>query len=101
MPIGRDRGEKHSMALSCLAAGNMAAMGENHTVPVLRQIVNKEMTFAVFPLMSTVFDYPYYCFSEVLDAVEQILGVPKFLSLTWSGCRQLSIIHHIRYSTGH
>jgi len=123
MAIGRDRGEKHSMALSRLAAGDVAAMGENHTVPVLQQIVNKDMTFAVFPLMSPGFDYPwYYRFSEVLDAVEQILEVTKFylvhefmlslvnrasisvtsdLSHTWCNCHMPSLIQKIQYSIGH
>jgi hypothetical protein len=38
------------------------------------------MTFAVFPLMSIGFSYPwYYCFSEVLDAVHQIIKVRAFI----------------------
>jgi hypothetical protein len=47
-------------------------------VPLLQEIVYGDMTFAVFLLMSTGFDCPwYYHFSEVLDAVEQILEVQK------------------------
>jgi hypothetical protein len=66
-------------ALSRLAMGNNAMRGGNHTVPVLREIVHDDMVFAIFPLMSTGFDYPwYYCFSEVIDAVEQILEATTF-----------------------
>ena len=118
MAIGRDRGERHCVALSRVATGNNASMGDNHTVPVLQQIVHNDMTFAVFPLMSTGFVNPwYYCFSEVLDAVEQILEVTIFHSLFKGWCstrspgnqflsratcrtlsanyRILSLVHHI------
>jgi hypothetical protein len=41
---------------------------------VLKEIVYGDMTFVVFPLMASGFDYPwYYHFSEVINAVEQIL----------------------------
>jgi hypothetical protein len=74
--IGRDRGERHRAALSRLATGNTALRGDNHAVPVLREIVHGDMTFVVFPLMSMGFDHPwYYRFSEVIDVVEQILEV--------------------------
>ncbi|THH19667.1 hypothetical protein EW146_g1547 [Bondarzewia mesenterica] len=74
MAICRDRGERHRVALSRLATGNDALRGDNHVVPVLKEIVHDDMTFAVFPLLSTGFSEPwYYRFSEVLDAVEQIL----------------------------
>ena len=83
MAIGQDRGERHWAALSRLATGNNASMGDNHTAPVLQQIVHNDMTFVVFPLMSRGFDIPWYHhFSEVLDAVEQILEVTTFYSLS-------------------
>ena len=41
--------------------------------------VHDDMIFAVFPLLSMGFDYPwFYRFSEVLDAVEQVLEVTVF-----------------------
>ncbi|THH18821.1 hypothetical protein EW146_g2244 [Bondarzewia mesenterica] len=74
MAIGQDHGERHRVALSRLAIGNNALRGDNHVVPVLKEIVHDDMTFAVFPLLSTGFNDPwYYRFSEVRDAVEQIL----------------------------
>jgi hypothetical protein len=72
--IGVDRGERHVAALSRLATGDNGLRGDNHVVPVLKEIVHGDMTFVVFPLMAMGFDYPwYYRFSEVLNAVEQIL----------------------------
>ena len=62
-----------------MATGNG---GSNHAVPVLREMmheVHDDMIFAVFPLLSMGFDYPwFYRFSEVLDAVEQVLEVTEF-----------------------
>ncbi|THH11172.1 hypothetical protein EW146_g8140 [Bondarzewia mesenterica] len=53
MAIGQDRGERHRMALSRLATGNNALRGENHVVPVLKEVVYDDMVFAIFPLMWT------------------------------------------------
>ena len=79
MAIGEDRGETHRMALSCVATGNNALRGNNHAVPVLREIVLDDKIFAVFPLMAEGFDDAwFYRFSEVLDAVEQVLEVTVF-----------------------
>ena len=79
MAIGEDRGERHRVALSRLATGDNALRGSNHAVPVLRELVHEDMIFAVFPLLSWGFDYPwFYRFSEVLDAVEQVLEVTVF-----------------------
>jgi hypothetical protein len=82
MAIDKDRGERHRMSLSRLATGDNALRGDNHAVPVLREIVHDDMIFAVFPLLSMGFDYPWYFrFSEVLDAVEQVLEVTIFSDL--------------------
>ena len=79
MAIGEDRGERHRMSLSRVATGNNALLGNNHVVPVLQELVHDDMIFAVFPLMAEGFDYPwFYRFSEVLDAVEQVLEVTVF-----------------------
>jgi hypothetical protein len=86
MAVGEDRGERHLAALSRLATGKNALRGDNHVVPVLREIVLDDKIFVIFPLMWTGFDYPwYYRFSEVLDAVEQILEV-GILSYPCSYC---------------
>jgi hypothetical protein len=64
------------MALSRVATGHNALRGNNHAVPVLCELVHDDMIFAVFPLLSRGFDYPwFYRFSEVLDAVKQVLEV--------------------------
>jgi hypothetical protein len=79
MAIGEDRGERHRMALSRVATGDNALRGTNHAVPVLRELVHDDMIFAVFPLLSMGFTWPwYYRFSEVLSAVEQVLEVTVF-----------------------
>lgn len=67
MAVGEDRGERHRI---------------NHAVPVLQELVHDDMIFAVFPLLSWGFDYPwFYRFSEVVDAVEQVLEVTIFSNL--------------------
>ena len=82
MAIGEDRGERHRNALSRVATGDNALRGTNHAVPVLRELVHEDMVFAVFPLLSFGFDYPwFYHFSEVLNAVEQVLEVTVFSNL--------------------
>ena len=93
MAIGIDRGERHFAALSRLGTGGNALRGDNHIVPVLKEIVHKDMTFVVFPLLATGFDYPwYYRFSEVLDAVEQILEGIRF-------CHEQLVAHQVRTPT--
>ena len=82
MAIGEDRGERHRMALSRVATGDNALRGSNHAVPVLRELVHDDMIFAVFPLLSMGFIYPwYYRFSEVLNAVEQVIEVTVIFNL--------------------
>jgi hypothetical protein len=64
------------MSLSRPATGDNALRESNHAVPVLRELVHDDMIFAVFPLLSMGFNYPwFYRFFEVLDAVEQVLEV--------------------------
>jgi hypothetical protein len=82
MAIGEDRGERHRMSLSRVATGDNALRGTNHAVPVLRELVHDDMIFAVFPLLSMCFTFPwYYRFSEVLNAIEQVLEVTVFSNL--------------------
>ena len=82
MAIGEDRGERHRMSLARLATGDNALRGTNHAVPVLRELVHEDMIFTVFPLLSWGFDDPwFYRFSEVIDAVEQVLEVTVFSNL--------------------
>ena len=82
MAIGEDRGERHRNALSRVAKGDNALRGTNHAVPVLQELVHEDMIFAVFPLLSWGFDYPwFYHFCEVINAVEQVLEVTTFSNL--------------------
>jgi hypothetical protein len=79
MAIGIDRGEKHRAALSRLVANDNVSSGNNHTVPMLKEIVHDDMIFGVFPLMSADFqDLWYYIFSEVIDVTKQVLEVGLF-----------------------
>ena len=90
MAIGVDRDERHFAALSRLGTGDNALRGDNHIVPVLKEIVHEDTTFVVFPLMASGFDYPwYYHFSEVLNAVEQILEGLRF-------CHEQLVAHQVR-----
>ena len=71
-----DAGLNHLTALRRLATGPIACRGDNHIVPVLREIVLDDMVFAVFPLMDEGFHGPwYYDFGELIDAVDQVLEV--------------------------
>jgi hypothetical protein len=66
----------HLAALHRLGTGLIASRGDNHTVPMLQEIVRGDMVFAVFPLMHEGFESPwYYDFSELVDSVEQVLEV--------------------------
>ena len=71
-----DEGLNHVTALRRLATGLVAFRGENHIVPMLREIVLDDMIFAVFPLMDEGFDLPWYCnYGELVDAVYQVIEV--------------------------
>ncbi|KAF8523030.1 kinase-like domain-containing protein [Gautieria morchelliformis] len=68
-----DDGLNHLAALRRLGTGAVAFRGDNHIVPMLREIVLDDMTFVVFPLLHDGFDSPwYYNYGEVLDAVYQV-----------------------------
>ncbi|KAF8487762.1 hypothetical protein JB92DRAFT_2758770 [Gautieria morchelliformis] len=69
-----DEGLTHLAVLRRLATGHVAFRGENHIVPMLREIVRDDMIFAVFPLMHEGFDSPWhYNYGEVVDAVYQMI----------------------------
>jgi hypothetical protein len=75
MAIGADRGENHRKALKRLAPTHNT-FHDCYIVPMLAEIVYNDMIFAVFPMMSRGFSHPwYYQFSEVFDAIEQVLEV--------------------------
>jgi hypothetical protein len=79
--IGEDCGERHRVSSSRVATGDNALRGTNHAVPVLCELlVHDDMIFAVFPLLSMGFNYFwFYGFSEVSDAVEQVLEVASYV----------------------
>ena len=69
-------GLNHLTALRRLGTGLVAFRGENHIVPILREIILDDMIFAVFPLMHEAFDSPwYYNYGELVDAVCQVTEV--------------------------
>jgi hypothetical protein len=71
-----DQGLNHLAALRRLATGHVAFRGENHIVPMLREIALDDMVFAVFPLMHEGFESPWhYNYGEVVDAVYQMIEV--------------------------
>jgi hypothetical protein len=75
MAIGEDSGENHRTALERLVPDQNVSH-DGHILHILAEIVYQDMIFAVFPLMGSGFAYPwYYRFSEMLDAVEQVLEV--------------------------
>jgi hypothetical protein len=78
MAIGADRADNHRAALKRLVPG-LNPSPDCHIVPMLAEIVYNDMIFALFPLMSSGFSYPfYYQLSEVFDAVEQVLEVRTY-----------------------
>ena len=50
-----DQGETHLQVLRRIASGGAALLGDNHTLPVLREIVHDDMVFVLFPLVSGSF----------------------------------------------
>jgi hypothetical protein len=74
--IGDDRGERLRKALARVACDGAGVHGDNHVLPVLGEVELQDKTFTIFPLMSEGFTQPwYYCFTEVLDGIEQVLEV--------------------------
>ena len=77
MAIGKDRGGRLRRSLSRLAtASDNTLLGSNHSnVPLLRELVHDDMTFAVYFILPSGFAWPwFYRFSEVLNS----------LSMRWS-----------------
>lgn len=82
MAIGEDRGTRERDALSRLTVGDNASRRDNHVIPILEQIEHNDMLFYVFPLLSLGFSHPWYLnFTELLDAIDQVLEVWYFFLL--------------------
>lgn len=56
----KDDGINHVQALQRLATGNVASVIGNHTIPVLQWLKLDAITFAVFPMLSSIDPSLYY-----------------------------------------
>ena len=54
-------------------------LGDNHALPVLREIVHDDMVFVLFPLMSDGF---FICYERVEDAFKAMTDVLEVASST-------------------
>jgi hypothetical protein len=78
-----DQGFTHLKILRKIARGHIAMRGENHALPVLREITLEDMVFVVVPLVeSERWVAFYYQLHELLDEAVQLLEVCMLLSLT-------------------
>ena len=70
-----DQGKTHLQVLRRIASGGVALLGDNHALPVLREIVHDDMVFVLFPLMSDGFSACYEWVEDVFKAMTDVLEV--------------------------
>ena len=70
-----DQGETHLQVLRQIASGGVALLGDNHALPVLREIIHDDMVFVVFPLVSCGFHVHYEQVEDVFKAMADVLEV--------------------------
>ena len=73
-----DQGETHLQVLRRIASGGVALLGDNHALPVLREIVHEDMVFVLFPLVSSGFSHHYERVEDVFKAMADVLEVASF-----------------------
>lgn len=76
-------GQQHKSALMRLATGNVASVIGNHVAPVLQWLTMDDITFAVFPYLSTSDPSDTYLYENVQDLLKhvyQMLEVRSFPS---------------------
>ena len=74
-----DQGETHLQVLRRIASGGVALLGDNHALPVLREIVHDDMVFVLFPLVSDGF---FFCYERVEDVFKAMVDVLEVVSST-------------------
>ena len=70
-----DQGETHLQVLRRIASGGVGLLGDNHALPVLREIVHDDMVFVLFPLMSGSFFIRYERVEDAFKAMTDVLEV--------------------------
>ena len=70
-----DQGDTHLQVLRRIASGWVASFGDNHALPVLREIVHDDMVFVLFPLVSDGFFHHYERVEDAFKAMTDILEV--------------------------
>ena len=70
-----DQGETHLQVLRRIASGGAALRGDNHTLPVLCEIVHDDMVFVLFPLVSGSFFVRYERVEDAFKAMTDVLEV--------------------------
>ena len=74
---GNDGGD-HLEILRDVATGYTAMLGENHVLPMLRELQLEDMTFGVFPSGSDAFSPWFDTVGEAFDAIIQIMQVCSY-----------------------
>ena len=70
-----DQGETHLQVLRRIASGGVALLGDNHALPVLREIIHDDMVFVLFPLVSDGFCIRYERVEDAFKAMTDVLEV--------------------------
>jgi hypothetical protein len=80
-------GQSELRALRRLAKSPVGLLPSNHVLPYQAELIKDGMTFMVFPLVGqTGFADPwFYSFSEVIDAMTQVLEVRSLSD--WALCQ--------------
>ena len=73
------QGKTHLQVLRQIASGGVALLGDNHALPVLREIIHDDMVFVVFPLVSPGF---HVCYERVEDVFKAMADVLEVMSST-------------------
>ncbi|EJD54038.1 hypothetical protein AURDEDRAFT_157291 [Auricularia subglabra TFB-10046 SS5] len=79
-----DDGKDHKEALERLSTGNVASVIGNHAVPVLQWLHLDELTFAVFPYLSTLDPTPLYAFENLQDMTRHLLQMLEAIAFCHS-----------------
>ena len=74
-----DQGETHLQVLRRIASGAVALLGDNHALPVLREIIHDDMGFVLFPLVSDGFFICYERVEDAFKAMTDVLEVASFI----------------------
>ena len=73
--VGSRKGIKARLIYKFCASRWVASFGDNHALPVLREIVHDDMIFVFFPLVSDGFFHHYERVEDAFKAMTDVLEV--------------------------